>query len=218
MLYKKISSANDLIKELKQNHATQNINGSEYYYFKENNNIIISNVPKKLYEKKLKKYNKPNNVDTEFIKLLKQNFDLFHNHSQTESFQLNKCFENSVNVFEFLKQLDNDDNFNIFSPVKIVYGYFSREIPLNTIINDKIITQKFIIHDWHVWNYINNFLIDVSLLKNGTFLGVEVDTPISWGKTDDHVFVSCPNGVEYYGIDFDNRHNFIDDFRGAFNV
>lgn len=217
MNYKAISTAEELIEELKIVQKNQKIKTFDYYLSEEDDNII-TNVPKKLYRKELKKYIPPLEIDNNFVNLLKQNINLFHDYPETESFQLNRCFENSENIFEFLKQLDNNQNFNIICPVKIVYGYFSRKTPLNTVINGKVLIKEFILHDWHVWNYINKFIIDVSLLKTGTFLNINSNTPTSWKNADDHVFVKNSDNIEYYGAEFDNRRDFVNDFRKTFDI
>jgi len=213
-------TSKDILDSLNKCLELENIQGSKYYIFKENaNELILSNIPQDFYKKELKKYSEINgqNCDNEeFIKLIKYNIDYFQEHAGPDKLKLFKCFENSTIIFDSLGLLDKKEN-NINSEVKIVYGFISRKIPIGTSFNNEVLLREgLIIHDWHVWNYINNFIIDVTLLKNGSIIGI--DENITWGKADDHVFLNAPNNTDYFGIEFNNYDEFIKDFRITLGV
>lgn len=218
--YVLVNSPEEILKIFNRSQDKVVTNGLPYYLFKNDNQDIITNVPASVYKKDLKLYNIPaiTNKTEDFINILKQNIDYFQNHPETENFQLNSCYNNSEIIFEFLSQLNNNKEYNIFSSIKLVYGYFSRKLPFESCIDNYIIgCDNILLHDWHVWNYINNFLIDVSLFSKGTFIGIN-DEITDWGIADDHVFFNTPVGIDYFGIEHENKNSFVEDFRKTFNV
>jgi len=215
-----LTSAIDILNAYNECLGLENIDTQTSYILKDSEEgLVISNVPHELYEKKLKKYNGTdylNAVNEKIANLIKKNIDYFQKSNGQNVFNLNKCFENSTIIFDSLKLINESEN-GIHEGVKIAYGFVSRKIPINTDFNNKIISRDNIfIHDWHVWNYINNFIVDVTLLKNGPV--IEIHKKVEWGAADDHVFLTTPENTNYYGIEFENYDEFVKDFRKTFKV
>jgi hypothetical protein len=81
-------------------------------------------------------------------------------------------------------------------------------MPGGTVIGDIVVQNNLLyVHDWHVWNYIDNFLIDLSIFKYGNLIRLDSDIR-SWGKASDHVFVHPPPGAEYFGNAYDDMKTF----------
>ncbi|MDO9510111.1 MAG: hypothetical protein Q7J14_02380, partial [Candidatus Magasanikbacteria bacterium] len=79
---------------------------------------------------------------------------------------------------------------------------------------DTICNQNIRIHDWHVWNYFNEILIDTAIIK-----GQDERTNFltEWGSVDDHIFIQPNTGDEYIGIAFDNYDKFEKYFKEIFD-
>lgn len=200
-------------------NSTKEVLTSKNQYCVINNNyddIIISNAPSGLYNNlSIRKYFAPkelNKAQINFIPLLLQNIDDFHQNA--ENFKLNGCFNNSVKVFDFLSQINIKD-FGISAPVKLVYGYIVRKIPAGTALGDVVIGVGIAIHDWHVWNYIDNLLVDMSLLKLGPV--VDVSAEVAWLGASDFSCIYPPQNTEYFGLEFDNYEEFEKSYRLIFN-
>lgn len=182
------------------------------YYIYNSDKLIFSNVPQIYYNNSYKRYNPPQNNDeinlvSESLKKIINNY-----HSNINEFKLNNCFENSKILFEHLKKTYN----NKFDSIKIVYGFIKREVSKETDINGESISKNIIVHDWHVWNYINNFLVDITLPNYG--LTINIDEELEWGDAQKHCFIIPPLKTEYFGLEFDDYNKFEQNFRDTFQV
>ena len=96
----------------------------------------------------------------------------------------------------------------ISQPVQIVLGYLMRKIPFGTQIGNTVIENNSIwLQDWHIWNYVEKILVDMTAFKNGNLLPPD-GSITSWGTSEDHIFIFPPKGVEYWGVGFENVEQF----------
>jgi len=180
----------------------------------------ISNVPTAIYEdSRLVKYSPPKRIGKKIEKLisvLKENIDIFHNNypdaaerfSDGKVFQLNQCHHNSTGVFFLLRHLASMSVIRDSGPIQIVLGYFTRRLPFGTQIGTIVVENDSVwLHDWHVWNYFQGVLIDMTAFSNGNLLPPDGDIT-SWGSSRDHVFIYPPKEMEYWGIPFESIENF----------
>ncbi|TYT75680.1 hypothetical protein [Desulfobotulus mexicanus] len=123
-------------------------------------------------------------------------------------FQLNECHSNSEHLFNILKYLQKQKLVSKKDKVEIVFGYISMLIPFGTLVGNVMVEcEHVILHEWHVWNYMNGCLIDLSLFHQG--LSIDINAQISsWGKAQDHVFIMPPPNVAYLGRAFSDIHKF----------
>jgi hypothetical protein len=191
-------------------------NETPYYLLPNNSDTYtISNVPPNIYEKEdIKKYVTPSKESSfpHFIAGLQNCIDMvqeeFNKTNGGEYFKLNQCFFNSRELFWFVKYLSTIGAIKPNPNIKIVLGYKTSKIPGGTVIGDVVVQNNLLyLHDWHVWNYLENFLIDISVFKNGNLVGLNSDIQ-SWGKAKEHVFVHAPPGGEYFGNAYDDMNAF----------
>jgi hypothetical protein len=191
-------------------------NKTPYYLLPDHSDThTISNVPPCIYEKEaLNKYVAPLNesISHQFVVGLQNCIDMvqdeFNKSNRCEYFQLNQCFFNSRELFGFVNHLSKIGAIKPNPNIKIVLGYKASKIPCGTVIGDVVIQNNLLyLHDWHVWNYLDNFLIDLSIFKYGNLIRLDSDIH-SWGKANDHVFIHPPHGAEYFGNAYDDMKIF----------
>jgi len=191
---------------------------------------ITTNVPQQIYDHhELKEYfppkkeNKFNN--NQYIGYLQASFDFFHHnfpdmHEKYEDgkvFHYNQCYDNSSAVYHILINLSQNNDLPVVAPICICIGYISRIVEPGALIGNAVVNfEGLIVHDWHVWNKINNFIIDLSILKSEGFFAPETKQ-IKWDNATDHVFKHSPKYTKYSGIDFDNYLNFVNFATTLFN-
>ena len=216
-----LSHPAEIIKELNSGAVAQGIMSNRYYLHSEQfGKTIISNVPSAIYEKlEPSKYFAPENISSDIESLvlnLKENINILHNNhpdaatrfADGKVFQLNKCYHNSTGIFFLIDHLASIKAIKINQQVQIVLGYFARKIPFGTQIGNTVIENNSIwLHDWHIWNYIQKILVDMSVFKNGGLLPPDGNIT-SWGTSEDHVFVYPSKGMEYWGVAFENLDQF----------
>jgi hypothetical protein len=189
----------------------RNMAGLRYRLLSQKDGItIISNVPTLIYAREnLKQYITPPNANKmlRFIDFLQSNIDTLQNSEvsdpsalgQGESFQPNQCYNNSCNLFQFFKYLESINVIPKKYKIQIVLGYIASKIPFGTNMGDIVVeNESLTLHDWHIWNYIDNILVDLSLFQGGNLLSFYSEMP-PWGKAKDHVFFTPPIGIAYYG-------------------
>ena len=203
--------------------SNHHISGSPYRIIDSTKNIsIISNVPPELYTNpKVTKYITPKaksrtNNGT-FIKFLHEYFNYAHNndpeaylhHQDGKMFHYNQCIDNALSVSFLLKELSENNGLPITSPICSCFGYIEKKlVPGGVIGNAVICMNNLTVHDWHAWNMVNDFLIDVSITKNG---GIQ-NSPakeIKWTAAEDHIFKYHPENIVYNGKSFSVREEFI---------
>lgn len=181
-------------------------------YKKSDGTYYISDCPKSLYKNSILKYTTPLIVGQEIkdnIQVAKRVLDSVHNNSLPGKFCLNKCFENSELVFDSLSDFYAKNSISNVS-VGIVHGFQSHKIPLNRLIENTINGLESIeVHNWHVWNYVNDVLIDVSIFRKGLLLSQDDYVPSQWSKMDDYSCIYPAPNLEYYGAEFKNKDEFI---------
>jgi hypothetical protein len=216
-----LSQPGEIIEELNRGAVAQGIISNRYYFHSEQSGkAVISNVPSDIYKKlKPRKYFTPENVSSHILSLvlnLKENINIFHNNDPDAAtgfadgkvFQLNQCHHNSTGMFFLIEHLASIKVIKINQPVQIVLGYFARKIPFGTQTGNTVIENNLIwVHDWHIWNYVEKVLVDMSVFKNGNLLPPDGNIT-SWGTSEDHVFVFPPKGMEYWGVTFENLDQF----------
>ena len=202
----------EIIEALIACGSERQLSVSKYKLLSRENNInIISNVPSEIYEKEnLMEYSTP--ISPNYVKplmeFLQSYIDLLQYSEvsdQTvleigETFNLNKCYDNSIRLFEFFNHLKNLGNIPKGINIQIVIGYVQSKIPFGTNIGNIVVkNDSLFLHDWHVWNLIDSkFLIDLSLFQKGVLLPFNSKLP-SWGLAKDHVSITPPNGLLYFG-------------------
>src|SRR5271169_6814650 len=185
------SDPNQVIGALISLAAERSVGGPSYRVFSQDNgNTIISNVPDLIYEREnLKQYITPlvSGSMPKFLDFLQEHIDILQYSDVSdpsalvpgETFQLNQCYNNSWRLFNYVSYLKSiniipSQNYNI----KIVLGYISSKIPFGTNIGNIVVeNESLTLHDWHVWNYIDNVLVDLSLLQNGHYLSFSSEMP-----------------------------------------
>lgn len=216
-----LSQPEDVVDALNKYITIRKISSTKYYLkLKGSKENIISNVPEKICtDLKINKFSlsKINRKTKLLIYNLQDNIDIFHrshagNLSSGDVFRLNECHHNSTAIFHLCTHLKNIEILKKNCPIQIVLGYVSRKIPFGTQFEDTIIESSLIcIHDWHVWNYVNGSLVDVTLFANGNLLPVDCEL-MYWGESRSHVFIYPPEGIEYYGMAFDDLKQFNESF------
>ena len=220
-----VSEPKIITEVLNESLQAQGIMGSKYYlYSAGTDKLIISTVPSTIYDKlKPIKYIAPKRVDNILkskILNLQENFNILHNNhpdaapkfANGKVFQLNQCHYNSTGVFHLVRRLVDIKAIRVSKPTHIVLGYIARRIPFGTQVGSYVIENNSVwLHDWHVWNYIENILVDMSMFINGSLLPPDSNIA-SWGESQDHVFIYPPKGLEYWGIAYSNYNKFTKDF------
>ena len=223
-----LSDPKEIVTEM-NNQAIQQGFALDYPYyvlFADNSKSVISNVPKSIYsELKLRKYIPPKRINKNLknlINYLLESIDLLHNadpgeqpeFSDGKGFQLNQCHHNSSSLFRLVKHLKKKRYISPKTKIKIVLGYLSHQIPYRSQTGSLgIVNNSLWVHDWHVWNYVNNLLLDMTEFSHGNILPPGADDIVTWGKAEDHVVVSPPKGVEYQGASFSDL-NELDEIVG----
>jgi hypothetical protein len=205
------SDVSEIVDSLNCCAGKRDVQGPRYYLLSlKNNPPRISNVPPLIYEKETtKKYSAPKMSAKiiRFIEHLQKNIDIVQNgdpfepgtNEKEDAFTLNDCYKNSKRLFQLVKHLYKIKIIPKKYKVKIVLGYIVSRIPLGTNIGNIVVENDLLfLHDWHIWNYINNFLIDLSLFKDGNLIAPNRSIT-SWGDAKSHVFITPPNGIEYFG-------------------
>lgn len=200
------------------------VSGPEYYEFTTSRgDSVISNIPNHFYERKdITKYCgsiKSTNNHKSLIVCLKQNVDLFQNapgpktvdSPDGKAFQLNRCYMNGRGAFILFTHLRNQGHIKLKNPIKVAFGYVENKLPFGTKIGNKVIeSNNIIIHDWHVWNLVEGFLVDLTIFRNGGLLPPH-DTINGWGTAADHIFKTKPKNLNYYGIEFEDLDEFAEE-------
>ena len=216
-----LSKPSEIIDELNRCAIAQGIMSNRYsLHSEESGKTVISNVPSDIYKKlEPRRYFGPENVNPQILSLvlnLQDNINILHNNhpdaatefADGKVFQLNQCHHNSTAIFFLIKHLASIKVIEINQPVQIVLGYFMRKIPFGTQIGNTVIENNSIwLQDWHIWNYVEKILVDMTAFKNGNLLPPDGNIT-SWGTSEDHVFVFPPKGVEYWGVGFENIEQF----------
>lgn len=178
---------------------------------------VISNVPQQIYDHSESKVYSPPEVETKFnnkhlIDFLHSGFDFFHHNfpdiiekfADGKVFHYNQCHDNSVAAYHILLNLSQNNDLPLSTPIFICLGYISRIICAGTLVGEAVVTYDgLIVHDWHVWNKFNNFIIDLSISKNGGLLSLG-NPQNKWQNASDHVFKYPPKNTAYTGIDFES--------------
>jgi hypothetical protein len=192
--------------------------------------VIISNVPDSIYnDSRLKKYSPPNSNnrynDEHFINFLCQSLNFAHENAPElcngyedgKVFHLNQCYDNSLAAYNILYSLTVLNDLPVSSNNCICFGYVSKHILPGALLGNAVINlDGLVMHDWHVWNKINDFIVDISLHKNaGVFpLGTQ---NVMWEKAENHIFKTTPEAIDYYGIEFEDHTQFINFAHDIFN-
>lgn len=178
---------------------------------------VISNVPQQVYDhSETKAYAPPkvkNSSNNEhLLDFLHSGFDFFHHNfpdmiekfPDGKVFHYNHCHDNSVAAYHILLNLLQNNDLPQDAPICICMGYISRTIPPGTLIGESMLAYEgLVVHDWHVWNKFNNFIIDLSMSKNGGLLALGSNQD-KWQKASDHIFKYPPKNTAYAGIDFES--------------
>jgi len=229
MEYKQINNTKEAVDYF--NIETENINTNNRYYILESKTgeNIISNVPSEIYtDSRLIKYAESKNIHTgnseKFINFLCESFDYVHNNVTDEQkecedgkvFHYNECYNNSLAAYFFLHNLSLNNNIPVSSPICICIGYMTNMVKRGGLVGEAVILMEdLIVHDWHVWNMINDFVIDLSTINTGGIfpLGTKYR---QWERAKDHVFKSTPSNISYSGIPFQDHENFNSFVRKVF--
>jgi hypothetical protein len=188
-----------------------NLGGSYRVIESEESQNIISNVPPEIYaNSKLAEYTPPssNNIgnNNKFISFLHDGFNFFHNnhpdaHLRYEDgklFHHNNCYDNSVAVYFCLLNLSKS----------ICVGYVSKSLQPGGLLGNAVINMKnLVVHDWHIWNMVNDFIIDLSISNTGGVYGLSAKN-IIWDKSENYVFKYPPSNISYRGINFTSLEKF----------
>src|SRR6185369_8405007 len=174
-----VSTAAQITEALNHGAALQGVRSR--YYLKDLDyptGIHVSNAPNGIFElSPLRNYSPPTEVTAKVKSLLlnlQDNIDIFQNYPldprdpdfSQKPFQLNECYHNSINLFHLVRHLNAINAIKLSKPVKIVLGHVSSKIPFGTKVGNAVIESDLVwLHDWHVWNYVENVLIDVSMFK-----------------------------------------------------
>lgn len=219
-----VVSAPDKITELMNKNALlQGVKDNYYLYSIGLDKAIISNVPSAIYSKlKPVEYIAPTKISSnlqsivlslqESINILHNNPDAADRFSNGKVFQLNQCHHNSTGIFRLVHHLKNIKILKLKKPIHIVLGYIVRKIPSGVQVENYIIENNSIrVHEWHIWNYVENILVDMSMFTHGGLLpyGEQIT---SWGTAQDHVFIYPPKGLEYWGTAYNNYDQFTKNF------
>jgi len=217
-----ISSPEEILEALNLRISLEKISSHEYYIINRNDkSCVITNVPKTLYDKvELRKYDVPINIDRNanaVITLLKTNIKQYYRNSNGfdefangKAFQLNQSYHNSKGVYYVVNQIKK--TMSLRNEPKIVLGYVVNKSPSGLVIEDKVIKNDSItLIDWHVWNYLENLLVDISGFSNDGKIKFAGNFT-TWGKVEDHVFINPPDEMEYWGIGYSNFNTFSKEF------
>ena len=191
---------------------------------------IISNVPHEIYtHPKLKKYTPPKSHNTGnneyFISFLHDAFNFFHHnypdahlrYDDGKLFHYNNCYDNAMGVYFCLQNIAANNGMPLKSPICISLGYISNLLTKGGLIGNAVVkTEGLIVHDWHIWNMVNNFIIDLSIQKNGGIHDISI-TEIQWQRAENHVFKYPPANINYAGINFSDHEQFINLIKDIFD-
>jgi len=210
-----VSQPEEILSAMNVGLSLQGIEGSHYYiHCVEADRLDISNVPPDVYGLQLNNYVAPMHIDAKIrssFSGLQTNLDIFHNCSPP-CFRLNECYGNAEIVYQLVKYLSDIKAMKIKYPVQVVLGYFSSKIPFGTQIGDKIIENHNVwLHSWHVWNYVEKLLVDMSMFKHGGMLPPGGNVT-SWGSSKEHVVINPPSGIQYCGVAFADYSKFKEVF------
>lgn len=192
-----------------------------YHLKPEGADSCITNIPLAVYDAlQFREYFPPEQVDSGIMALvsnLQENLNIVHrthpDSIDSKFFQPNQCYDTSANVFHIVQHLSYIKAIRLAQPVQIVLGYFCYEIPFGTQIGEYVIENTSVrVHDWHVWNYVESILVDMSMFKNGVLLGPGARGPLSWGVSQDHIFINPPSGMRYHGSAFTDYGKFNEAF------
>jgi hypothetical protein len=232
MNYKKINNKYDAVKYI--NEQTASINNYTKYRAlnSDEDSKVITNVPFDVYDNpKLTKYSPPQTEsqdnDSYFINFLQDGLDFYHNnhpdmkayYDDGKVFHYNECYNNSLGVNACLLNLSEYNDLPATSPICLAFGFISRISMPGAVIGNALVNMEgLVLHDWHIWNKINNFIVDVSVTKSGGIFNLDTDTKtIEWKKAKDHIFKHPPENIKYSGIDFTDSKEFIEYVKTIFN-
>lgn len=216
-----LSDPEEIAAEMNNQAVQHGFPSHPYYLLSENNTkAVISNAPKPIYnELKLRKYIPPKRINrntTEFINYLLECIDLVQNSNPMgqpqftdgKEFQLNQCHHNSSSLFKMIYHLKDRGYIPSTTKIKIVFGYISRKVPYGSQVgNLGIVNNSLWVHDWHIWNYVNDIIFDMTLFSHGNIHPPEGNT-VSWGKAEDHVVTFPPKCLDYEGCIFSELNKF----------
>jgi len=218
----KIRFPEEILEALNLRISSQKISSYEYYIINRNDkSCVITNLPKTLYDKvELRKYEAPSNICRDanaVITLLKTKIKQYYRNSKGfdgfadgKAFQLNQSYHNSKGVYYIINQIKK--TMSLRNEPKIVLGYVVNKSPSGLVIEDKVIENDSItLIDWHVWNHIENLLVDITGFSNDGKIKF-ANNFTTWGKVEDHVFIYPPNEMEYWGVGFSNFNQFSKEF------
>lgn len=180
--------------------------------------IVLSNVPDSIYsDDRLGKYSPPESKNRynndHFINFLFQSFNFAHENAPElcngyedgKVFHLNQCYDNSLAAYNLLYSLTVLNDLPVCFNNCICFGYVSKKILPGALIGDAVINiDGLVFRDWHVWNKINDFIIDISLHKNAGMFPLDTQN-VMWERAENHIFKTPPEAVKYYGIDFEEH-------------
>lgn len=195
------------------------------------NQSVITNVPPEIYDSTaLINYAPPTSEETGnsqyFIDFLHEGFNFFHHNfpdarlkfEDGKLFHYNDCYENSLGVYFCLQNIGKNNNIPITSPICICFGYIAKLLSPGGVIGNAVINVNgLVVHDWHVWNMINNFVIDLSITKNGGVYALST-TQLRWKQAEDHVFKNPPENISYHGIPFTDDQEFTSFTKNIFDI
>lgn len=221
MSYIKINDKYEAVRHF--NEHVKTINNYTKYRVLEygDDSNIVTNVPLELYENpQLTKYSPPPvelpNNNKNFIKFLQDGFNFFHNNhpdmqelfDDGKMFHHNECYHNSLGVKFSLLNLAENNGLSVTDPICISLGYISKSVVPGGVVGNALVNMEGLtVHDWHIWNKINNFIVDLSVTKSGGIFELGT-TVIEWEKAEDHVFKYPPENTTYYGVDFVDSQEF----------
>lgn len=225
-----VSRAEEITEALNYGLSLQGINNRYYIKSVDTDGIHISTVPSGIYEiPRLNKYMHPKQVShnlKSLIENLQENINLLQNFpvpasasfSDEKVFKLNDCYHNSAHLFHLVQHLSNIKAIRLTKPVQIAFGYVCNKVPFGTQIGNKVIESHIIyLHDWHVWNYIENVLVDLSMFNNGGLINPHGNFT-TWGTSQDHVFIFPPNNMQYWGVAFTDYIRFNELFSDILGI
>jgi len=205
------------------NEALRSLNLDSVYRAidSEEGHSVISNVPHEIYANPaLSEYIPPSSNDVgnnnNLISFLQQGFNFFHkNHPDAhlryedgKLFHHNKCYDNSMAVYFCLQNLSINNNMPITSPISICVGYVSKRLQPGGVLGNAVIKMDdLIVHDWHIWNMVNDFIIDLSISNTGGVYNLSTKN-IIWEKSENYIFKYPPLNIRYRGISFTDIEKF----------
>ena len=220
------SDPNLILEKINQSIDSMSVDGEKYVLSETKSGLpLITNVPESIYSLKYQReYIPPQDNANLNMKIAEiqhytdqlQSNDarqIFPNESDSQVFRLNQCYANSLRFIRFLQK---DKLILKKTKIEIVFGYIENFIFKGTLIGDIVTAQERIaIHDWHVWNYYDNLLVDLSQFNHGNRFAI--DANILWGVASYHVFYKIPPNTKYSGRKFTEVNKFKSEMKKHLN-